>query len=117
MAAASTFQSHQQPRDDKGRFAPKDRLGPPTLALTPDLERFIDEWADRAHPHTAVEPICDPEGFVALCPPARGAIAFAYTHREAIDEMRSVLFDWAYFSLDLGEELPKLPELPSSVEQ
>ena len=117
MAAASRFQPPKHPRDHKGRFAPKGCPGPPTLASTPDLERFIDEWADRAHPHTTVEPNDAPEGFVALCPPARGAIAFGYTHREAITEMRSVLFDWAYFSLDLGQELPKLSTLPSSVEQ
>ena len=117
MAAASTFQPHKHPRDHKGRFVPRDRLGPPTLELTPDLERFIDEWADRAHPHTTVQPNCDPEGFVALCPPARGAISFGYSEQEAIDDMRSVLFDWAYFSLDLGQELPELPTLPSSVEQ
>ena len=112
MAAASMFQPHKHPRDHKGRFAPKDDLGPPTLVLTPDLKRFIDEWADRAHPHTTVESTRDPEGFVALCPPARGAIAFGYTEQEAVEEMRSVLFDWAHFSLDLGQELPTLPSLP-----
>ena len=47
----------------------------------------------------------------------RRLVCGGYTHREAIDDMRSVLFDWAYFSLDLGQELPELPTLPSSVEQ
>ena len=117
MAAASRFQPRKHPRDHKDRSAPQDRLGPPTLALTPDLERLIDEWVDRAHPHTTVEPIDDPEGFVALCPPARGAITFAYTEQEAIDEMRDVLSGWAYFSLDSGQDPPKLPTPPSSVEK
>ena len=113
MATASTFQPHKHPRDYKGRFAPQNRPQPPTLALT----RIPDAWTDRAHPYTIVEPNGAPEGFFALCPPARGAIAFAYTAQEAITEMRCVLFDWAYLSLDLGHELPKLPALPSSVEQ
>ena len=102
MAAASTFQPHKHPRDHRGRFVPRDRLGLPTLELTPGLERFIDEWADGAYPHSRVEPNCDLGGFVALCLPARGAIAFGHTEREAIDDMRSVLFDWVCFSLDLG---------------
>ena len=117
MAAASRFQPPKHQRDHKNSFAAEDRPEPLTLALTPDLERFIDEWADRAHLHTTVEPNAAPEGFVALCPPARGAIAFAYTEQEAITEMRSVLFDWAYLSLGFGQELPKLPALPSSVGQ
>lgn len=114
MAAASGFQPHKPQRGREGRSASMDRPGPPTLVVTPDLERFIDEWVDRAHPHTVVEPIGDPEGFVALCPPARGAIAFAYTEQDATTDMRSVLAGWAYFSLDSGQELPTLP---SSVEQ
>ena len=50
-------------------------------------------------------------------PPARGAIAFADTERDATADMRSVLAGWAYLSLDSGQELPTLPTLPSSVEQ
>ena len=113
MAPAARFQPHKHPRGHKDRSAPEDRLGPPTLALTPDLERFIDDWVDRAHPHTVVEPVGDPEGFVALCPPARGAIAFADTEQEAINEMRDVLSGWAYFSLDSGQNPPQLPPPPS----
>ena len=117
MAAASRFQPHKPQRGREGRSASRDRPGPPTLVVTPDLERFIDEWVDRAHRHTVVEPIGAPEGFVALCPPARGAMAFADNERDATDDMRSVLAGWAYFSLDSGQELPTLPTPPASVEQ
>ena len=41
--------------------------------------------------------------------PHPGAITFADTAREAIDDMRSCLFGWAYFSLVSGQELPTLP--------
>ncbi len=80
-----------------------------TTGLPRDQEGLIHEWVDRAHPHTAVEQIDDPKGFVALCAPARGAIACGYSEQEAIDEMRSVLFGWAYFSVVFGQDLPTLP--------
>ena len=90
----------------KRRGAPDDR--PPIESHRSD-QQLIDKWVERAHPLTTVEATKDPEGFVALCPPARGAIAFGYSAQEAIDEMRDVLSGWAYFSLEDGCPLPALP--------
>ena len=89
------------------RGAPDGR--PPIESPPSDQDQLIDKWVERAHPLTTVEAIKDPEGFVALCPPARGAIAFGYSAQEAIDEMRDVLSGWAYFSLEDGCPLPVLP--------
>ena len=76
---------------------------------------MIDQWVERAHPLITVEAIKDPEGFVALCPPARGAIAFGYSAQEAVDQMRDVLSGWAHFSLEDGCPLPALAnDLPAS---
>ena len=88
---------------------------PPIGSPRSDQEQLIDQWVERAHPLTTVEAIKDPEGFVALCPPARGAIAFGYSAQEAIDEMRDVLSGWAHFSLEDGCPLPALAnDLPAS---
>ena len=109
MGTTPTFQPHKHRRDIKGRFARQDRPEPPVAGLVPCTEQVIDAWVDRAHPYTTVEPNGEPEGFVAVCPPAPGAFAFAETEQEALDDMRSVLIGWAHFSLADGQELPRLP--------
>ena len=93
------------------RWAHLTRFGsppPPLDQLPPDCEQLIDEWVERAHPYTTVEANGEPEGFVGLCPPAPGAFTFANTEQEAIDDMRSCLLGWTYFSLGDGQELPTL---------
>lgn len=95
-----------------GRWAHLTRLGappPPPAQLSPDQEQLVGEWVKRAHPYTTVVANCEPEGFVAVCPPAPGAFAFAATEQEALDDMRSVLTGWAHFSLVDGQQLPALP--------
>ena len=82
----------------------------PLHPLPPHCEQLIDEWVERAHPHTTVGTNGTPEGFVAVCAPAPGAFTFADTEQEAIDDMRSALFGWAYFSLVDGQALPALPD-------
>ena len=94
------------------RWAHLPRFGsppPPLDQLPPGHEQLINEWVERAHPYTTVEANGEPEGFVGLCPPVSGAITFADTEQEAIDDMRSCLFGWACFSLGDGQGLPTLP--------
>ena len=83
----------------------------PLHPLPPHCEQLIDEWVERAHPHTTVEANGTPQGLVAVCPPAPGAFTFADTEQEAIDDMRSALFGWAHFSLVDGQEPPELPSV------
>ena len=105
--------SGEPPTGGSWRFEPAEpsltAAALPRAQLRPDHEQLINEWVDRAHPYTTVEANGEPEGFVGLCPPARGAITFADTEQEAIDDMRSCLFGWAYFSLGDGQGLPTLP--------
>ena len=82
--------------------------------LPPERERLINQWADRAHAYTTVEQTTDPKNFLADCAPASGAIVCGYSEQEAIDEMRSALFDWAYLNVMFGRDLPSLPGDPAT---
>ena len=70
-------------------------------------EQQIDDWAAAAWNRTTVERIDDPEGFVAECEAAPGSLAFGHTAREARDEMRTVLIDWATLRVERGYSLPR----------
>ena len=106
MPTMPRFQPGKHRRASGRRFFREARPKTPAFVPAPSQEQLIQDWVERAHRHTTVEAIGDPEGFVALCPPARGAIAFGYSAQEAIDEMRDVLSGWAYFSLEDGAPLP-----------
>ncbi|MCY4067918.1 MAG: hypothetical protein OXE79_02255 [Acidimicrobiaceae bacterium] len=71
-------------------------------------EQQIDDWADAAWHRTTVEQIEDPEGFVAECAEAPGALAFGRTEQQARDEMRTVLLDWAQLRVARGHGLPRI---------
>ena len=76
------------------RWAHLTRFGsppPPLDQLPPDHVQLSDERVDRAHPYTTAEANDEPECFVGLCSPARGAITFSDIEQEAIDDMRSRL--------------------------
>ncbi len=102
--AAAALIAKRRTRLSRFGSPPRPRHPPP-----PHCEQLIDEWVERAHPHTTAETNGTPEGFVAVCAPAPGAFTFADTEQEAIDDMRSALFGWAYFSLVDGQALPALP--------
>ena len=69
-------------------------------------ERQIDDWVAKAWDRSIVEPIADPEGYVAECDAAPGAVAFGRTAEEARAEMRTVLIDWAALRVERGYSLP-----------
>ena len=81
-------------------------------SLTPRHDQIISEWVAQAHPHTTVEAITSPPGFVAECDAAPGALAIGRSEQQAREQMRSVLFGWASLVAEDGDDLPALPVLP-----
>ena len=69
-------------------------------------DQIINEWVAQAHPHTTVEAINSPPGFVAECEMAPGALAIGRTEEEARQQMQSVLSGWASLVLEDGGDLP-----------
>ena len=71
-------------------------------------KKQIGDWVAAARQRTTLEHIDDPEGFVAECEAAPGAVAFGRTMEEARDEMRTVLIDWATLRVERGYSLPHI---------
>ena len=80
-------------------------------SLTSCHDQIISEWVAQAHPHTTVEAVSSPPGFVAECDAAPGALAIGRTEQQAREQMRSVLFGWASLVAEDGDDLPALPVL------
>ena len=68
----------------------------------------VNDWTERAYPHTTVKALEDQDGFLADCDAARGAITVGRTEHEALEEMRSALVDWASLMLWRGQPLPDI---------
>ena len=68
------------------------------------LEALIDQWAEAAVSHATVEPIEDPNGLVATIAGLAGPWAFGETKEKALDELESVLRDWAAIKLADGDD-------------
>ncbi len=73
-------------------------------------DQQIESWATAAWALTTVDRIDDPDGFVAECAAAPGALAFGLTIEKARNEMRTVLLDWAKLRIERGYDLPHISE-------
>ena len=65
--------------------------------------KIIVLWAEAAVRHAVVRPLKDTDEFVATVAGVRGAWGAGATADEALDELRSVLIDWAALKLDDGD--------------
>ena len=68
------------------------------------LERLIELWAVAAASHAKVSAINDPEGLVATVVGIDGAWGFGSSSEEALEDLQSVLIDWATLKLEDGDE-------------
>jgi predicted RNase H-like HicB family nuclease len=80
-------------------------------AMTAQQHGF-SEYADAAVDRAVVEQLSDGT-FSAEVPGLSGVVAFAPNRHSVLDELRSVVGDWAALGDELGDELPDLsqPEL------
>ena len=67
-------------------------------------ERLIELWAEVAVSHAMVRTINDPAGLVATVAGIDGAWGFGQSEDEALDDLRSVLVDWASLKLEDGDD-------------
>lgn len=68
------------------------------------LERLIVRWAEAAVSHAIVRSIDDPNGLVATVAGIDGAWGFGDSANEALQDLRSVLIDWASLKLKDGDD-------------
>ena len=68
------------------------------------LEKLLAQWADAAVSHAVVRSIDDPAGLVAAVVGIDGAWGFGNSPAEALDDLRSVLIDWAGLKLADGDD-------------
>lgn len=66
-------------------------------------DKLIVLWAEAAVRHAVVRPLEDTDEFVATVAGVRGAWGAGATADEALDELQSVLIDWATLKLDDGD--------------
>ena len=66
------------------------------------LERLVEHWADVAVTHARVRSA--DEGFVADVVGIDGAWGFGRNPKEAVNDLRQVLPDWANFKLEDGDD-------------
>ncbi len=69
-------------------------------------ERLVERWAEDAVSHAIVRTIDDPAGLVATVAGIDGAWGFGQSEDEALDDLRSVLVDWASLTLQDGDDIP-----------
>ena len=67
-------------------------------------ERLIERWAEVAVSHAIVRTIDDPAGLIATVAGIDGAWGFGESEAEALDDLRSVLVDWASLKLEDGDD-------------
>lgn len=65
---------------------------------------LIERWAEIAVSHAIVRSINDPAGLVATVAGIEGAWGFGQSKDEALDDLRSVLVDWASLKLEDGDD-------------
>ena len=68
------------------------------------IEETIDQWSEAAVSHATAEPIQDPDGLVATISGLPGPWAFGQTKEAALEELESVLRDWAAIKLADGDD-------------
>ena len=68
------------------------------------LMRLVGLWAEVAVAHAMVRAIRDPAGFVATVAGIEGAWGFGDSSEEALEELESVLIDWASLKLEDGDD-------------
>ena len=71
--------------------------------------KLIVLWAEAAVRHAIVRPLEDTDEFVATVAGLRGAWGAGATADEALDELQSILIDWA--SLKLGDGDRDIPDM------
>ena len=67
-------------------------------------ERSIEHWAEVAVSQATVQVIHDPAGLIATVAGIEGAWGFGQSEDEALDDLRSVLVDWASLKLEDGDD-------------
>ena len=68
------------------------------------LMRLVGLWAEVAVAHAIVRAIRNPAGFVATVAGIEGAWGFGDSSEEALEELESVLIDWASLKLEDGDD-------------
>ncbi len=68
------------------------------------LGRLIELWAVAVASHAKVRAIKDPEGLAATVVGIDGAWGFGSSPEEALEDLQSVLIDWATLKLEDGDE-------------
>jgi len=77
-----------------------------TLPREPDL---IVSWAEATLFHAVVRRIDDPDGFVATVVGIDGVWGFGDSAHEALQDLKSVLIDWANLKLkDRDDDIPNM---------
>ena len=76
----------------------------PVLNRGAALMRLVGLWAEVAVSHAMVRTIRDPAGFVATVSGIEGAWGFGRSSEEALEELESVLVDWASLKLEDGDD-------------
>ena len=69
-------------------------------------ERLVERWVEAAVSQAIVRTIDDPAGLVATVAGIDGAWGFGQSEDEALDDLRSVLVDWASLKLQDGDDIP-----------
>ena len=82
------------------------------------LEKLLAQWADAAVSHAVVRSIDDPVGLVAAVVGIDGAWGFGSSPVEALDDLRSVLIDWAGLKLaDGDDDIPSMEGVHLAVDR
>ena len=82
------------------------------------LEKLLAQWADAAVSHAVVRSIDDPAGLVAAVAGIDGAWGFGSSPAEALDDLRSVLIDWAGLKLaDGDDDIPSMEGVHLAVDR
>lgn len=68
------------------------------------LEKLLAQWAGAAVSHAVVRSIDDPAGLVATVVGIDGAWGFGNSPEEALEDLKSVLIDWAALKLADGDD-------------
>ena len=67
-------------------------------------EGSVERWAEATASHAMVRTIDDPIGLIAAVAGIDGAWGFGQSEDEALDDLRSVLVDWASLKLEDGDD-------------
>ena len=82
------------------------------------LEKLLAQWADAAVSHAVVRSIDDPAGLVAAVAGIDGAWGFGSSPEEALDDLKSVLIDWAALKLaDGDDDIPSMEGVHLAVDR